>query len=142
MSCRNAIALLLLFVAAACHREAAASPGGAADPLAAVGLDGGKRWRADDHTREILAKMQAAVKAAANDVSPARTTALAKQLQGLGDELIAGCKMTGSAHDALHVYLGELLPGFQRMAADDVERAFAARAGVAAVLGRFAEFFQ
>ena len=140
MRCRHAI--VLLFVAVACHREVAASPGGAADPLAAVRLDGGKRWQADDHTRDSLAKMQAAVQAAANDKSPAKTKALATQLQGLGHELIGGCTMTGPAHDALHAYLGELLPGFQRMAGDDAGRAIQARDEVAVVLGRFGEFFQ
>jgi len=42
----------------------------------------------------------------------------------------------------LHAYLGELLPGFHRMGADDAGRALQARAEVAAVLGRFGEFFQ
>lgn len=140
MRCRYAV--VLLFVAVGCFREPAASPGGAADPLAAVPLDSGKRWRADDHTRDMLAKMQAAVQAAANDTSPARTKALATELQGLGDELIRGCRMTGPAHEALHAYLGELLPGIHRMAGDDAGKARSARAEVAVVLGRFGEFFE
>jgi hypothetical protein len=140
MRCRHAF--VLLFVAVACSHEADASRGGAADPLAAVGLDGGKRWRADDHTREILAKMRAAVQAAANDKSPASTKALATQMQGLGNELIGGCTMTGPAHEALHAYLGVLLPGFHRMGEDDAARAQQARGEVAVVLGRFDEFFQ
>jgi hypothetical protein len=51
----------LLLIAVACHRAFAPSPVGAADPLAAVPLAGGKRWHADDHVRDIPAKVQAAV---------------------------------------------------------------------------------
>ena len=79
---------------------------------------------------------------AANDKSPAQTKALATKLQALGNELIGGCTMTGAAHEALHAYLGVLLPGFHRMAEDDAKRALSARAEVAVVLGRFGEFFQ
>ena len=108
MLCRCALSSFLLLLVTGCQREASASPTrDTADPLAAVQLDGGKRWPVDDHTQKSLAAMQAAVQAAAADQSPPRTRALAQQLQGLADELIGGCKLTGPAHDAFHAYLGD-----------------------------------
>jgi hypothetical protein len=85
----------LLLIAVACHRAFAPSPVGAADPLAAVPLAGGKRWHADDHVRDIPAKVQAAVQDGC-ERRLARTKALATQLQDLTDELLGGCSTDGA----------------------------------------------
>lgn len=139
MHSRRTLLLPLLLIAAGCSRTEAAA---VADPLAFLQLDGGKLWVADTHTKQHIAAMSAAVQASAADASPARTTALGKDLQGLGDRLMQGCTMTGPAHDALHGYLGVLLPAVQRMAGADAESARTARAEVTAVLARFGDFFQ
>lgn len=140
MQSRPALVLLpILLVGAACSRTHAAP---SSDPLAFLQLDNGKRWVADDHTRQSVAAMRAAVQAAAEDASAARTTALGKELQDLGNKLVQGCTMSGPAHDALHGYLGVLLPASQRMTGADADAARLARADVAAVLARFSNYFE
>lgn len=142
---RRLLVLLLwpMLTITACSGDAGApaNPGGA-DPLAAMQLENGKRWTSDDHTRQSIAAMRAVVNASASDLSPTRTTSLGKQLQELADKLIQGCTMTGLAHNALHTYLGVLLPGLQRMAGADAEAAGLARTEVTAVLARFTDYFQ
>jgi hypothetical protein len=140
--------LYLLFAfAVACSHEAGAAPragatGQPADPLAFLSKNDGQPWSADEHTRTTIAAMAAAVRDATPDPSPARTAELGKQLQELRDRLFAGCTMTGPAHDALHGYLGVLLPAVQAMTGADVAAAQQARAEVAALLPRFAEYFR
>ena len=63
------IALVAVLAGASCSRAPELSPAagagaGAADPLAALQLDAGKRWSSDDHTRKSVAAMLAAVTAA------------------------------------------------------------------------------
>jgi len=141
------LALLPVLAGAGCSRSTdpspvAASPARPDDPLAALQLDGGKRWASDDHTRKSIAAMTAAMQDAASDMAPAATTALGKRLQELGNELIAGCTMKGPEHDALHMYLGALLPALQTMAGADAAAARAARQEVTTILGRFGDYFQ
>ena len=124
------------------HSPAAPAGAGAADPLATLQLDAGKRWSSDDHTRKSVAEMLAAVKAAADDMSPGRTASLGKQLQDLGNKLIAGCTMQGREHEALHAYLGVLLPRIQITTGADAAAALAARGETAAILARFQDYFQ
>ncbi|HEX6810422.1 MAG TPA: hypothetical protein VF384_02260 [Planctomycetota bacterium] len=139
----HAVLALVLLATGACQRATEASATAReVDPLAALQLDAGKRWISDDHTRTSLAGMRAAVQAAAGDPSRERTIALGKQLQDLGDRLVAGCTMTGPAHDALHHYLGVLLPDIHRMTGSDFEAARQARREVAAILDRFGDYFQ
>ena len=134
------LSLVPILASPSCSRNADAAQ--APDPLAFMQLDGGKRWPVDQHTRESIAAMNAAVKAAVGDASPSRTEALGKQIQDLGERLVQGCTMTGAAHDALHGYLGVLLPAVRRMAGDDPGMASTARAEVASVLARFGTWFE
>jgi len=141
------LALVPVLAGSSCSRPtepapAAASPARPVDPLAALQLDAGKRWASDDHTKKSIAAMSAAVQAAASDLAPAATQALGKQLQELANQLIAGCTMTGPEHDALHIYLGALLPALPAMAAADAAAALTARQQVAAILARFPDYFQ
>jgi hypothetical protein len=138
---RRSLVVLALLAAVACQRSTEPRSA-AADPLAGLTLDAGKRWLADDHTRKGIAALRGAVRAAAADASPQATAALGKRLQDLGDQLIAGCTMAGPAHDALHHYLGILLPGIHRMTENDANAARQARQDVAVVLDRFGGFFE
>lgn len=150
MVSRSWLPLLTLLALAACSREPstpAAPPAGrpAAAPtdlLAVVPKDAGKAWAADAHTREQIGAMAAAVQAAAGDASQQATQALGKRLQEIAGKLMAGCTMGGAAHEALHEYLGVLLPRLTAMTGPDAAAAQQARGEVAAVLGRFGEYFQ
>ncbi len=73
-------------------------------------LDGGKKWQVDDSTRASAARLAGLLE----DADPALTLDGARALgQALDEELdvlVKGCKMTGPAHDQLHVFLVALFP--------------------------------
>ena len=62
-------------------------------------------------------------------------------MQELLDQLVAGCKMQGPAHDALHVYLSALMPRVGEMRGSDAAAAARARDEVARLLDRFGAYF-
>jgi hypothetical protein len=76
-----------------------------------LSLNGEEKWLMDTHTRSVLGAMQD--KVLASDIA-SKTEAELIELGGMLeqdlDKLIQGCTMQGGAHDALHAYLGELMP--------------------------------
>lgn len=73
-------------------------------------LNNGEKWPTDEHTRLSAARMVARVGGAAKMQSRQDAVALAKDLDAELETLIAGCTMTGKAHDQLHVFLVALFP--------------------------------
>ena len=73
-------------------------------------LDAGRKWQVDDHTRGSAAAMTALL----DDATPIDSVDDARSLAAELDEelqtLIAGCTMTGPAHDQLHGVLAALFP--------------------------------
>lgn len=145
---RSACVFLVLALAGACSPDPAATPPNPApvqvakDPLADVVKDGGKPWSVDDHTRNHIAAMVAAVQGKAADASPAAAVALGKELRQIADKLLQGCTMQGPAHFALHGYLAVLFADLDAMGGTDAVKAQAARSEAATILARFGEFFQ
>lgn len=83
-----------------------------------LSLNNGERWEMDDHTRAMSQKMQKTFFSADHSTLEGLNTAgtaLEQQLQ----ELIAGCTMTGKAHDQLHVFLNEHVPTINALAKAD-----------------------
>lgn len=128
-SCQALMSLVLL--AAACGRE---QPARAAET-----------FPADAHTHAAIARLEAALAAAP---APADTTdaadwhRLGTALQQEIGTLIAGCTMTGTAHDRLHDWLEQLLPAVQSL--QDGTEAAALRAAhqrVAQLLREYHEVF-
>ncbi|MBZ0252471.1 MAG: hypothetical protein K8I02_03945 [Candidatus Methylomirabilis sp.] len=142
---RSALALLLaagiLPAIAGCGETTAPKTGPEIDLLSGLGLDNGKRWSADEHTGRVAGEMVAAVRRAAGRNDAAATTALGNELQELLNRLVAGCTMQGPAHEALHVYLSALMPRVSTMHGGDAAAASRARAEVARLLERFADYF-
>ncbi len=133
---RLAAAVPLLFcLFTACGRDAAAPAAGAA-PAA--------RWLADAHTHDAVAKLRAAYAQ-----HPVRAPAVA-EYHALGDAmyaeiqaLMAGCRMTGPEHDALHDWLLGLLRNVEMLRdGEDAAALATAQQGASAALDRFDERFR
>lgn len=77
--------------------------------LPGLSLNNGERWQTDDHTRMLSQTMRKTFFAADHTTLEGLNTAgtlLGQQVQ----ELIAGCTMTGEAHDQLHRFLNQHIP--------------------------------
>lgn len=82
-----------------------------------IELNEGKKWLMDDHTREMFSVMDNRLK---GDVSGSE---LGKLLSSDLDKLIEGCRMTGPAHDQLHVYLMDFIPAVRALSERGDEQA-------------------
>lgn len=129
---RSSLALLSLFLlGAACGRE---QPARAAET-----------YPADAHTHAAIARLEAAM-AAAPAPTPTTDAAawhrLGTALQQEIGTLIAGCTMTGAAHDRLHDWLEQLLPAVQSLQdGTDPAALRAAHQQVAMLLREYHEVF-
>ena len=120
----------------AAHEVAGASD----DGLARVRLNDGEKWPMDAHTRSVFAKMAASfAEADQASLDGEGRKAVGAELQGDVDLLIAGCTMTGEAHDQLHAYLLGYLPAVAALAesgrVEDAQR-------VGHYLERYGDFFE
>ena len=118
------------------HSTAGEPEGG----LDGLGLDNGRRWMMDDHTRSVFARM--ATSFLDPEQEPQDGEALKKagsDLQVLVNELIQGCTMTGASHDQLHVYLTGYMPAVAELSksgrSEDAET-------VTRYLERYDEYFE
>ncbi len=92
-----------------------------------LALNEGKKWPVDDSTRASATKLAALVTDAGSiktvDDARALGTALDQEL----DTLVKGCKMTGPAHDQLHLFLVALFPQVEALKnetdGEDLQRA-------------------
>ncbi len=71
-----------------------------------LGLNAGRKWEMDEHTRSMFKAMTEKIDAHAGDDAKNLGVALQADL----GELIAGCTMTGEAHDELHKFLVLYMP--------------------------------
>ena len=105
-------------------------------------LNDGKKWQADQHTREsILGIREAMTTKPVN--SPDETQALGHDLQRRLRVLVSGCTMTGEAHNQLHVFLEEFMPAADSLASQpDEEKARETLAEMHHMLERYDEHFE
>ena len=81
------------------------------DELAGLKLNNGQKWKMDDHTRLVFAKMAGSF--LQSDYSSLNKEELKKAGSNLKlniNELIQGCTMDGDAHNQLHLYLTGYIP--------------------------------
>ncbi len=71
-----------------------------------LGLNAGRKWQMDEHTRSMFKAMTEKIDAHVGDDAKSLGAALQADL----GELIAGCTMTGEAHDELHKFLVLYMP--------------------------------
>jgi len=106
------------------HNEEHASEG--------MTLNDGKKWKSDTHTMESIQRMRKVAK-----TIPA--SKLKKSLKKELNELINGCRMEGADHDALHVYLSELMPTINRLGASPKDSKVQK---VRALLDKYSNYFE
>ena len=91
----------------------------AKEAIVQLALNGAEKWKMDDHTRAVFAKM--GEKFTNFDLGSADEHGLkekGKALRADIDELIAGCTMTGAAHDELHKFLTAYIPAVESLASE------------------------
>ena len=105
-------------------------------------LNDGKKWQADQHTREgMLGIRQAMTTKPVN--SPDEMRDLGRDLQQRLKELVSGCTMTGEAHNQLHMFLEEFMPAADSLASQqDEDKARETLAEMHHLLERYYEHFE
>ena len=87
------------------------------DGIDGLALNNGARWKMDDHTRSVFAKMAGSFLATDHRALEAEDLKKAgAALQVDLNELIQGCTMQGEAHNQLHVYLTGYMPAVAALA--------------------------
>jgi hypothetical protein len=90
------IGVILLAIGCQSHKQS--------HPEAQIPLNNGKRWVTDEPTRRHATSLLELAETAA-PVSLADFHAAGDSLQAELDNMFSDCRMTGPAHDALHVWL-------------------------------------
>lgn len=114
------------------HEAPPAPAAHAADGEAHAGLalDAGKKWLMDEHTRATFAEIRTLV-TGAEVATTADAATLAGALDGKLGTLIAGCTMSGAAHDQLHVFLTDFMPAVKALGeSPEIEQARERLAGL------------
>lgn len=105
-------------------------------PAWPVPLNAGKKWEMDEHTRNSIARMKKLVKSA-------EKATLGKSLAGEFHDLMEGCTMQGEAHNQLHVFLNELMPGILSLSSDENDEEFKAeREKIQQLLQEYEQYFE
>ncbi len=102
-----------------------------------LSLKNGELWAMDNHTRTLSKKMKQTF-VSADHSSQANLNTLGKKLQTQLDELIAGCTMTGEAHDQLHIFLTKHIPTIKALS--EANNYDSARASAIKLKGQFENY--
>ena len=73
-------------------------------------LNNGEKWKLDEATRKNMKAIKAYISQASHD-----NVLSGEELQKYTDKLIRECRMSGSDHNALHVWLGSFLQNVQAL---------------------------
>jgi hypothetical protein len=91
----------------ATHNGEGHNPTTAEAPIA-LQLNNGAKWKTDETTRKNVASMVKVINDGSNTGKKDKAQ-LMRQLQSRIDTLVQECKMKGPDHDALHVWLEQVL---------------------------------
>lgn len=83
-------------------------------------LNDGRKWKADEATRRNVAAMVNVVNDRSYTIA-ANRGALVSNMQSNIDTLVKECRMKGPEHDALHVWLEEVLKDMKALKEEDGE---------------------
>ena len=83
-------------------------------------LNNGSRWKADAATRNNVAAIVNVINDSSN-MGQSNRAQLTKQLQIRIDTLVQQCRMQGPDHDALHVWLQQVLHDLQNVKTEEHE---------------------
>jgi len=110
-----------------------------------LSLDGVKKWKADASTSERIRVMKSITEEYKNrgeSLTPAEYHEINMRLSSEVDALIQGCKMTGPAHDELHIFLGILNSNISSLHADDASKSYKAFTDIERNLNLFSDYFE
>ncbi len=85
-----------------------------------IELNNGEKWGADEHTLSVVEDMKSEVSGLAG-VGEKNHGVLAESLTRQLNVLIAGCTMTGEAHDQLHKWLVPFMDNVKQLAVAETE---------------------
>ncbi len=106
-------------------------------------LDDGRKWPVDEHTMGSAGRLAKLVSDAPAIESPDGAHALGEALDAELDVLVKGCKMTGPAHDQLHVFLMAFIPQVEELqTATDLGELQRAREEIGSLLAAYEEHFE
>jgi hypothetical protein len=109
---------------------------------AALKLNDGKKWQADQHTNEAMAGISKSL-AEQPSASTEELNALGNDLKTRVDALVQGCTMTGPEHQQLHVFLEEFIPAVEHLAQEtDAAKAKEAHQQVSHLAEEYGKYFQ
>ena len=96
-------------------------------PVIALQLNNGAKWKTDEATRKNVGEIVRLI----NDssiIGEKNRAQLTKQLQARIDTLVQQCRMKGPDHDALHLWLQQVLNNLKALKEEDNEyqRSYAA----------------
>lgn len=80
----------------------------------ALQLNNGARWKTDEATRRNVAEMVKLINDSSN-IGKENIAQLSQHLQTRIDSLVQECKMKGPDHDALHIWLEQVLHDLKRV---------------------------
>jgi len=110
--------------------------------LSGMGLDNGKKWEMDEHTRSSFKKMVDSFDSS-NLETVSGLNQSGEQLNEQVGDLIQGCTMDGDAHNQLHAFLTGYIP-----AVDSLSTAITIESGkkhaikVKKYLNRYSNYFE
>jgi len=105
-------------------------------------LNDGERWQMDEHTRKMMAEMEA-VFAAADHANQASLNAAGRTMAQQIEDLVVGCTMDGKAHEQLHIFLGDYIPTVNALAsAEGPEQASELAHNIQAQLDNYRKHFK
>ncbi len=106
-------------------------------------LNDGEKWPVDQPTRESATRLASLVAGTETIQSVEDARALGDALDAELDILVRGCKMTGPAHDQLHVFLVALFPQVEALQKETgVEDLQMARTEVGELLAAYETHFE
>jgi len=101
-------------------------------------LNRGEKWQLDEPSRKSVRHIQTIY----SDSKKQSPSELGAELRKGFNELVAGCRMKGPAHDQLHIVLGELIQGINAMTDEDTKNDEHAMALVDTSLKRLDQYFE
>jgi hypothetical protein len=92
------------------------------DSVASLHLNNGSKWKTDEATRKNVTMIKQIVNE--SNYYKKDTESFTRELQTGIDTLVQQCRMTGPDHEALHLWLGNVLRDLDAVKKDKKENAF------------------
>jgi len=116
-----------------------------APPEHELTLNNGAKWQSDASTRRRVAALESLIQTFGNNRAPELPAyhSLAQKAREEIDALIAGCRMEGAPHDALHLWLEPVMADVKSLQeAGTVDEASAISRQLSENVHKFKQYFQ